>query len=90
MGSEALEVFHRMPPHLINEVTYLCVLNACSHSGFVDKAQAIFDRIEEKSMKIYTAMVRPLLDSTLFDLRTNVSRSIVSVVQLSSIELKPQ
>lgn len=57
MGSEALEIFHTMPSELINEVTYLSVLNACSHSGYVNQAKEIFDRINMKSDKIFTAMV---------------------------------
>lgn len=87
MGSEALQVFSRIPSHLIDEVIYVCILNACSHSGFVDKAQEIFSNIQKKSEKIYTVMVREI-ESRRFDPHAIDCRSIVSVVQLFSTEPK--
>mgnify|MGYP000200446298 CR=1 FL=1 len=57
MGDQAIELYRQMPQELINEVTHICVLNACSHSGLVDEARLIFKSIEEKSVKIYGAMV---------------------------------
>ena len=58
MGVEALEVFQRMPSQFIDEVAYLCVLNACSHAGLIDQARLIFERAPQKTFKIFTVMVR--------------------------------
>jgi len=57
MGLEAIELYHQMPSELINEVTYICVLNACSHSGLIDEARSIFRNIQTKTEKIYGTMV---------------------------------
>jgi len=57
MGIQAIELYHKMPKELINEVTHICVLNACSHSGLVSEARLIFKNIEIKSEKIYGTMV---------------------------------
>ncbi|CAF1451052.1 unnamed protein product [Rotaria sordida] len=46
MGIQALELFHQMPSEFIDERTYICILNACSHSGLVDEARSIFDKIQ--------------------------------------------
>jgi pentatricopeptide repeat protein len=56
-GVEAVALFHRIPRKFIDDVTYVCVLNACSHSGLVDQARAIFSTIEVKFDMIYTTMV---------------------------------
>jgi pentatricopeptide repeat protein len=57
MGIEAIELFRQMPSELINEATYVCVLNGCSHSGLVGEARAIFNNIQIKTESIYTTMV---------------------------------
>ena len=57
MGDEAVQLFHRIPRSLIDDVTYICVLNACSHAGLVQQARSIFSAIENKSDRIYTTMV---------------------------------
>jgi pentatricopeptide repeat protein len=57
MGIQAIEVFRQMPKEFIDEVTYVCVLNACSHSGLVDEARSIFRNIQTKTEKIYGTMV---------------------------------
>jgi pentatricopeptide repeat protein len=57
MGLQAIELYRKMPSELINEVTYICVLNACSHSGLIDEARSIFRNIEIKTEKIYGTMV---------------------------------
>ena len=57
MGIEAVELFDQMPLEMINEATYVSVLNGCSHSGLVDQAQRIFQSIQIKTGQIYTAMV---------------------------------
>ena len=78
MGSAAVELFHQMPEVLHDERTYVCVLNACSHSGLVASARLIFDRIENKTERIVTTMV-----STLFFLGHNTVLGKVSFVFLS-------
>ena len=59
MGLQAVELFHRVPSQILDHLTYLCVLNACSHSGLIDTAWKIFEQIpmKDKREKIYTAMV---------------------------------
>ena len=57
MGSEAVEMYRQMPQALIDEVTNVCVLNACSHAGLVDKARSIFQNIQNKTQSIFGAMV---------------------------------
>jgi hypothetical protein len=57
MAADALELYNRMPRELIVEGTNVCVLNACSHSGFVNEARSIFQNIRVKTKRIYTAMV---------------------------------
>lgn len=57
MGNQAIELYNEMPKELINEGTYICVLNACSHSGLVNQAYSIFTNIQIKTERIYTAMV---------------------------------
>lgn len=61
MGIAAVELFHQMPIELINDRTYVCVLNACSHSGLVDQARSIFENIQTKTEIIYTTMVKKIL-----------------------------
>ena len=58
MGLEAVDLYRKMPEHLRNEVTYVCVLNACSHSGLVDDAHFIFNEVPRKERYTVTAMVR--------------------------------
>ena len=57
MGLLGVELFYKMPSILIAEETYVCVLQACSHAGLINEAQVIFNTINEKTEKIYTAMV---------------------------------
>ncbi len=57
MGNQAIELFRQMPSELINEVTYVCVLNGCSHSGLVDEARSIFKNIQTKTEYTYVTMV---------------------------------
>lgn len=57
MGLEALELFQRMPNSLLDDWTYVSLLNACSHAGLVDQALQIFLRIPSKTQMIYAVMV---------------------------------
>jgi hypothetical protein len=61
MGSDAIALYRRMPEKMRDTVSHVCVLNACSHSGLVDEAQAIFNEIDMKSERIISTMVSSLL-----------------------------
>ncbi|UJR07570.1 hypothetical protein I4U23_011858 [Adineta vaga] len=55
-GIEAIKIFRQMPSQFINEVSYVCLLTACSHSGLAEEARSIFTNVPTKTEKIYTAM----------------------------------
>ena len=57
MGLKAVELYYQIPEKFINESTYVCVLNACSHSGLVHQARSIFANIPMKTERIFTTMV---------------------------------
>lgn len=57
IGVQAIELYRQMSKELIDEVTYVCVLNACSHSELVDEARSIFQNIQIKTGTIYCTMV---------------------------------
>ncbi|UJR24021.1 hypothetical protein I4U23_026986 [Adineta vaga] len=67
MGHDAIELYYRMPSKMINEKTYPCILNACSHAGLVHEARTIFSTIQMKNKWIYTSMIDCLSRSFLFD-----------------------
>lgn len=58
-GEEAIELFYRIPLEMIDDWIYVCVLNACSHSGLIKEGEVIFNRIpqEKRAEKIYSSMV---------------------------------
>lgn len=59
MGLEAIELFHRIPSNMLDNIIYVCVLNACSHSALFDQAWKIFEKIplNQRTEQIYTTMV---------------------------------
>lgn len=57
MGLEAIQLYRTMPNNLRDEVSHICVLNACSHSGLLHEAYSIFNEISNKTEKINTTMV---------------------------------
>ncbi|XP_050232816.1 pentatricopeptide repeat-containing protein At1g11290, chloroplastic [Mercurialis annua] len=64
LGKEALQLFEEMQKGIVkpNDVTFLCVLSACSHSGFVEEGRRYFSSMKkdyglEPSMDHYGAMV---------------------------------
>ncbi|CAM4958738.1 unnamed protein product [Rotaria socialis] len=67
MGTQAVELYHQMPLESKNEVTHICVLNACSHSGLVDEARSIFQNTQIKTLKIFTSMVDCLSRASFFE-----------------------
>ncbi|CAF3263706.1 unnamed protein product [Rotaria socialis] len=46
MGSEAVDLYRKMPNNLHDEVSTICVLNTCSHSGLLNEAHSIFNEID--------------------------------------------
>ncbi|CAF4227150.1 unnamed protein product [Adineta steineri] len=52
-----IELFRQISEKFLDEITYVCILNACSHSGLVDEAQSIFKNISIKTECIYGAMI---------------------------------
>ncbi|CAF1120001.1 unnamed protein product [Rotaria sordida] len=72
MGSEAIQLYRKMPNNLRNEISHICVLNACSHSGLLQEAWNIFNDIPLKTEKMYTTMVDCLSRLFLFDEAQNL------------------
>jgi hypothetical protein len=66
MGSDAIALYRQMPEKMRDAVSHVCVLNACSHSGLVDEAQAIFNEIDIKSERVITTMVSLSLPKHIF------------------------
>ena len=56
MGKEALALFHRIPNDLIAEATNVTILHVCSHAGFVQEAQRIFEEAQIKTDKVYASI----------------------------------
>ncbi|CAF2082273.1 unnamed protein product, partial [Rotaria magnacalcarata] len=56
MGIQAIEIYRQISLNLIDEITHICILNACSHSGLVQEARSIFENIPIKTVSIYTTM----------------------------------
>ena len=86
MGTEAVELYRQMPQDLVDEVTNLCILNACSHAGLVDNARSIFGKIQKKTEGISGAMVR---NKSLFDVHMiNICQIDVDRLSLPCIFLR--
>ena len=62
-GLDAFDLFQQIPDHLRNEISYVCVLNSCSHAGLLNQARMIFERVKIKTNQITTTMVHLLLRS---------------------------
>jgi pentatricopeptide repeat protein len=60
MGIEAVQLFNQLSNEILDSGIYVCVLNACSHSGLVHQAKEIFENIpiEERTNQICTTMVK--------------------------------
>ncbi|CAF1229480.1 unnamed protein product [Rotaria magnacalcarata] len=67
MGLEAVQLYRQIPRNLLNDVSHVCVLNACSHSGLLDHARSIFNEIIVKTEKITAIMIDCLSRLFLFD-----------------------
>ena len=59
MGFEAIELFNKIPSSMVDNIIYICVLNACSHSALLDQAWKIFENIpfNHRTEQINTIMV---------------------------------
>ncbi|CAF4620006.1 unnamed protein product, partial [Rotaria magnacalcarata] len=62
-----IALFHQIPREFLHEATYVCALNACSHSGLVSEARLIFKNIEMKTMRIYSTMIDCLSRASAFE-----------------------
>ncbi|CAF3444416.1 unnamed protein product [Rotaria socialis] len=62
MDSEAVDLYRKMPNYLQDEVSSVCVLNACYHSGLLNEAHSIFNEVSHKTKNIITAMSPFLFD----------------------------
>ncbi|CAF3658874.1 unnamed protein product [Rotaria socialis] len=67
MGMQAIALFHQIPREFLHEATYVCALNACSHSGLVGEARLIFKNIEMKTVRIYSTMIDCLSRASAFE-----------------------
>ncbi|CAF4321134.1 unnamed protein product, partial [Rotaria sp. Silwood2] len=69
MGFEAIELFNTIPSSMLDNIIYICVLNACSHSAILNQAWKIFEKIpiEQRTEQIYTTMVDTTSRLFLFD-----------------------
>ncbi|CAF4322227.1 unnamed protein product, partial [Didymodactylos carnosus] len=67
IGSEAINLYRQMPENIRNTVSHICVLNACSHSGLLDQARAIFNEISAKTGEIIATMIDCLSRVYMFD-----------------------
>ncbi|CAF5217220.1 unnamed protein product, partial [Rotaria magnacalcarata] len=72
MGIQAIEIYRQISFDLINEITHICILNACSHSGLVHEARSIFENIPIKTVSIYTTMTDCLSRASLFQEAQNL------------------
>ena len=65
MGMECVQLFRQISVDMLNESIYINVLNGCSHSGLINEALEISERIppENRTEKIYTTMVKIFLFS---------------------------
>jgi hypothetical protein len=57
MGPEAVSLYRQIPINSRDEVSHICVLNACSHFGLLEQTRFIFDQIKIKTGRIITTMV---------------------------------
>ncbi|CAF4969389.1 unnamed protein product [Rotaria sp. Silwood1] len=67
MGFEAVNLYKQISIDQCNDITHICVLNACSHSGLLNQARIIFNNIHIKTEKIITTMIDCLSRLFLFD-----------------------
>jgi pentatricopeptide repeat protein len=57
MGLQAVTLYQQIPNNSRDDISYVCVLRACSHSGLLDEARSIFNEINIKTDRIMTTMV---------------------------------
>jgi len=76
MGIEAVQLFNQLSNEVLDDWIYVCVLNACSHSGLVHQAKEIFEKIptKERTNQIYTTMVKRKKHISQIDFYVNLDR----------------
>ncbi|CAF4653810.1 unnamed protein product [Rotaria socialis] len=62
MGSEAVDLYRKMPNNLHDEISSICVLNDSSHASLLDQAYSIFNTISRKTEQIVAIMSSFLFD----------------------------
>ncbi|CAF4857310.1 unnamed protein product, partial [Rotaria socialis] len=62
MGTQAVELYRKMPNNLRDHISHICVLNACSHAGLLHEARTIFNEVSLKTESIITTMVQCFVD----------------------------
>ncbi|CAF3688864.1 unnamed protein product, partial [Rotaria socialis] len=67
MGTQAVELYRKMPNNLRDHISHICVLNACSHAGLLHEARTIFNEVSLKTESIITTMVDCLSRLFMFD-----------------------
>ncbi|CAH9074363.1 unnamed protein product [Cuscuta epithymum] len=87
-GMKAIELFEEMPKRSIrpNDITFLCIISACSHSGFVEKGKHYF-KIMKKEYGI-----KPLMDhyGAMVDLLGRAGRLDEAWDFINNIPVKPE
>ena len=68
MGTECVELFRQVPVDMLDEATYVNVLNGCSHYGLTKEAHDIFETIpvDNRTKKIYTIMAKMYVFAAIF------------------------
>ncbi|CAF4920887.1 unnamed protein product, partial [Rotaria magnacalcarata] len=62
MGTQAVELYRKMPNNLRDHISHICVLNACSHAGLLHEARTIFNEVSLKTESIITTMIQCFVD----------------------------
>ncbi|CAF2994132.1 unnamed protein product [Rotaria socialis] len=61
MGYEAIDLYDKISENIRDKISHICGLNACSHSGLINQAQSIVNKIEKKTEDIIVTMIRLLI-----------------------------
>ncbi|CAF3542705.1 unnamed protein product [Rotaria socialis] len=72
MGLEAIQLYKRIPNNQRDDISHICALNACSHSGLLAEARIIFNQVHTKTERIITTMVDCLCRLFVFDEAENL------------------
>ncbi|CAF3350545.1 unnamed protein product [Rotaria sp. Silwood2] len=67
MGYAAIDLYNQIFENIHDKISHICVLNACSHSGLIDQARIIFNKIHPNTEDIIVAMIVCLSRMGMFD-----------------------